>query len=667
MTVDTRPRPRPAARTRSKKPEAKFRPDIEGLRAVAVLLVVLGHAGVPGLAGGYVGVDVFFVISGFLITRHLFEERRRTGRIRFAAFYGRRMLRLLPAAALAALATVAAAWAWFSPIAARAVSLDAITAAVYGINVRLAAQGTDYLSATREPSPLQHFWSLAVEEQFYLVWPVLLVLAGATRRRALLTLGGLAAVSFAVSAWQTTAAQPWAYFGLPARAWELAVGGVVALLAPRLKNVTWIGLALIGTAAVWYDDEMGPAALLPVAGAALVVAGRSRWLGAAVLRRIGRLSYGWYLWHWPALIFVGHVTGNLGLRLAAALGALVPAWLSLHLVENPIRFGVRFRERGLQLGAAATALTAGAATILLGLPVHVAGTGTAGNTAAAVVAAPAHPEVALKALIEAAATRAAMPANLVPPVTQAGRDTPAGDRGCLASLDDTSTAKALRLGCDRHGDPGAATTVVLFGDSHTEQWFEAVDQVAKQRHWRLAVLAKSGCTPAEATTTKLGTRRPYRECTSWRADALDAIETLRPALVLLSTRTYTEPPADATWAAALMRTAERIAALGARPVVLQDTPDPRGVDVPDCVAAHPQAVGRCALKAEAALYPSRRAAIQNAARERGVTVLDPADWFCTATVCPAIVGDTLVYRDGSHVTSTYVRLLTPLLAAALPS
>ncbi|GAA3267979.1 acyltransferase [Dactylosporangium vinaceum] len=637
-----------------------FRPDIEGLRAVAVLLVVLGHAGVPGLDGGYVGVDVFFVISGYLITGHLFRELRTTGRIRFAAFYARRMARLLPAAAPATVATVVAAWAWLAPQAARAVSMDAIATAAYSLNIRLAVQGTDYLDAAREPSPLQHFWSLGVEEQFYFLWPLLLILA-ATRRRAVLLLGSLAAGSFAVSAWQAVATPPWAYFGLQSRAWELAVGGLLALVGRRLPaRAAWIGLALIAGCAGQYTGGTvfpGWAALLPVLGAALVVAGdgRNRLLGTRVLGWLGRLSYGWYLWHWPALVFAAHFGAGPWTRIAVAGAAALPAWLSLRVVERPLRL----RRRGLVLGAATTAVTVGAAVIVLGLPMRVPGEGTARDTAQAVTAQP-DPGPALLALIETAARTRLVPRNLTPPVTTAARDTPPEDRACLASLDETTTRTAVAKGCDRHGDPDATATVVLFGDSHTEQWFAAVDSIAKRRHWRLAVFTKSGCTPAAVVTTKLGTRRPYRECTAWREDALARIKGLHPTLVLLSSRTYTEAGTDAAWAAALAATADRLAA---RTVILQDTPDPRGVSVPDCVAAHPTAVDRCALTAETALYPARRAAITAAA---ATAVIDPATWFCTAEVCPAVVGNTLVYRDGSHVTSTYVRLLTPLLDAALP-
>ncbi|MEU7875133.1 acyltransferase family protein [Dactylosporangium sp. NPDC049140] len=702
--------PRAAARAEPK--QRRFRPDIEGLRAVAVLLVVADHAGVGRITGGYVGVDVFFVISGFLITLHLFRELQKTGRIRFGAFYGRRMVRLLPASTVVVLTTVAAAWAWMSPIAAKAVSIDALTAAAYGINVRLAVQGTDYLSAEREPSPLQHFWSLAVEEQYYFIWPLLLVAASAawmrrgrpSRLSAALALTGLAAVSFGICVWQTGHAQPWAYFGIQARAWELAAGALVALAADRLERLpaavgavaTWAGLVMIVAAALRYSETTvfpGKAALLPVAGAALVIAGgcAAPAYGAGVLLRtglfqwFGKLSYSWYLWHWPLLILAPHIAGqelNVWVRVAVAAGALIPARLSLLLVENPIRFHPVFKRRprrGLFLGVTTTALAVGASVIFMGLPMRVQGEGTAQDTAAVVSDAQQLAEARqhLLELIRTSASVAAMPQNLVPPVTAAGKDLPQ-DKGCLASLDDSATAPAVALGCDRHGVPNAPTTVVLFGDSHTEQWFDAMDAVAKKKQWRLVVLAKSGCTPAAALTIKINSRRAYTECADWREDAFALIKKLKPALVLLSTRTYTDPPvngqgaptvdkahADTAWAQATVASATRLAQLGARPIIMQDTPDPRGVSVPDCVAQHPAAVQQCALKVPTAEYAARKTAIETAAQPAGISVLDPTEWFCTDTLCPAIIGNTLVYRDGSHVTASYVKLLTPLLTAAL--
>jgi peptidoglycan/LPS O-acetylase OafA/YrhL len=686
----------------------RFRPDIEGLRAVAVLLVVANHAGLGLVHGGYVGVDVFFVISGFLITLHLFRELQRTGRIGFGAFYGRRIVRLLPASTVVVIATVAAAWTWMSPVQAKAVVFDALSAAAYGINVRLAVLGTDYLSAELEPSPLQHFWSLAVEEQFYFIWPLLLLAAAGragNTRRAAVALTVLGVVSFAVCVWQTGHSQPWAYFGIQARAWELAAGALVALAAERLARLpgaaaaTWLGLAAIVASALLFDETTrfpGTAALLPVTGAVLVIAGgcaRPRagavaLLGTRPMQGIGKLSYSWYLWHWPALMLAPHIAGrelNTWALTAVAAASLLPAWLSLRLVENRVRFNPVFKRRprrGLGLGATLTALACGAAAIFLGLPNEVEGKGTAQDTASVLSESQqlAEARKQLLDLIAVSATRTAMPQNLTPPVTAATNDRPQASKACLASLDETSIKPALAAGCDRHGDPQGTTTMVLFGDSHTEQWFDAVDAVAKRRHHRLVVLTKSGCTPADAYTIKVNARRAFTECASWREEAFAKIKELKPALVLLSTRTYSDPPvdragavtvgkaeADDAWAKALIRSAKRIAQLGARPVIMQDTPDPRGVSVPDCVAAHPEAVQQCALKVATAVYDARRTANAAAAKAAGYPVIDPTEWFCTATVCPVIVGNALVYRDGSHVTTGYVKLLTPLLQAELVS
>jgi len=695
-------------------PRSRFRADIEGLRAVAVLAVVFYHAGAGVIRGGYVGVDVFFVISGFLITLHLFRELRNTGRISFSGFYGRRVIRLLPASTLVVVATLAAAWQWMSPSAAKAVTSDALSAVVYGINVRLSVQGTDYLAAARPPSPLQHFWSLAVEEQFYFVWPLLLVVASAawvrtrrgrpSRASAATVLGLLAAGSFALCVWQTRAAQPWAYFGIQARAWELAAGGLVALAADRLARLhpavagllSFAGLGAVLVSTVAFTDATlfpGYAAALPVVGAALVIAGgcaaQRGWgagavLGIAPLRGLGKLSYSWYLWHWPVLTMAPYVVGHpvaTWLKTALALGSLLPAWLSMVLVENRVRFNPVFKRRprqGLVLGATLSVVTVGVAVIVLGLPAHVQGSGTAKNTADTVSAAQklADARRALLALVQSSAPLTSMPVNLVPDVATASKNLPA-DKGCLASLDDTTTAAAMKLGCDRYGDPAATTTMVLFGDSHTEQWFGAVDAVAKQRHLRLVVLTKSGCTPADVLTIKINTQRAYTECATWRANAFKLMASVKPVLVLMSTRTYESPPVDnsgqpvkgapdQTWTKALLDSAQRIQQSGATTVIMQDTPDPAGVDVPDCVATHPKAVQQCALQVKKAVYANRRTAIATAAQAAGITVVDPTDWFCTVTVCPAIIGNALVYRDGSHVTDAYVQLLTPLLNGDVP-
>jgi len=269
---------------------ATRRRDIQGLRAVAVLAVLLFHAGVAGVTGGFIGVDVFFVLSGFLISGALWRELAATGRVRLAAFWARRARRLLPSAALVGITTVVASALLLSPLRGRSVVRDALAAALYALNYRLAAQGTDYLSLDAAPSPLQHYWSLGVEEQFYLGWPLLLLvaaLAGRRRRSArapvlaavVAVVGVVAVASFAVSLHLTDASQPFAFFSLPSRAWEFAVGAAVALAAGRLRGLRpgvaavlgWCGLAGLGVGVVGLGDWcLSPRG---VAGSFLIVPG----------------------------------------------------------------------------------------------------------------------------------------------------------------------------------------------------------------------------------------------------------------------------------------------------------------------------------------------------------------------------------------------------------
>jgi peptidoglycan/LPS O-acetylase OafA/YrhL len=272
---------------------------------------------------------VFFVISGFLITSLLTKELAETGKISIRHFYARRALRLLPASTVVLFVTLIASWAWLSPLRFGNIVRDIVASAFYFINFRLAGIGTDYLASAEPPSPVQHFWSLAVEEQFYMFWPVLILLATLlSRRRGQARFGPLAAVlatltvgSLALSWFVTRQSAPWAYFGTHARAWELGLGALVALGAPMLARMprvaaefaAWSGLGAIIAAALLYDEFTpfpGIAALLPVAGAAsLIAAGcgsasTGRLLSVAPMRVLGKLSYGWYLWHWPLLIIV---------------------------------------------------------------------------------------------------------------------------------------------------------------------------------------------------------------------------------------------------------------------------------------------------------------------------------------------------------------------------
>lgn len=335
-----------------------FRPDIEGLRGIAILLVVLFHAGVVGLSGGFVGVDVFFVLSGFFITGLLARELSSNGSVDLTAFYGRRALRLLPALLLTLLVTLAAVMWLYAPIDRAAIAANARSVALYSGNIELARSSTDYFGAG--DNPLLHTWSLAVEEQFYLAWPLLFLLVA--RKRLFLAIAIAGSLSLVASLWLTRAAQPWAFFGMPTRIWEFALGGALALgwneptyeTDGRATILQLAGLAGIALAVATYDRATsypGVAAVLPaMATVALIVGGQrapasfvSRALSADWLRWLGRMSYAWYLWHWP-LVGVGAVLDwEIGVwgRLAWSAVALVLAWLTHRFIEQPARDGGR--------------------------------------------------------------------------------------------------------------------------------------------------------------------------------------------------------------------------------------------------------------------------------------------------------------------------------------
>ena len=349
------------------------------------------HAGLA--PGGYVGVDVFFVISGFLITGQLVRELRTGGRISFLAFYARRARRILPAALLTVIVTAVASALLLDPLAAQRALHDGLSAIYFGANVHFAARGADYFNAGLSPSPIQHFWSLSVEEQFYIVWPLLLVVSSlvwlGVRRRSrreqaqrpmigavTLVLAVLAAISLMASIRQTATSPSWAYFSIVTRAWELAVGAVVALALPLVARLdrrlaiplSWVGAELYragGRVVLRYHPYPGDSALLPVLGTAAVICGgsalASRRFGAEALlgtppfQRVGAWSYSWYLWHWPALVLapavLGHALSELQ-AVAVAVVSLVIAVMSFVLLERPIRrIQIVVRRPALGLGA----------------------------------------------------------------------------------------------------------------------------------------------------------------------------------------------------------------------------------------------------------------------------------------------------------------------------
>jgi hypothetical protein len=484
-------------------------------------------------------------------------------------------------------------------------------------------------------------------------------MASARFRRPVLA--AVVVASLVISVWQTITNPTWAYFGLHTRAWELGAGALVAVAGVRLhRSVAVAGVGTVGLAALVFTDRTafpGYAALLPVAGTVAVLLAPSRLLDARPWQAIGRLSYSWYLWHWPFLalgpVALG-VHAGVGVNLALAAAAVLAAAATYVLVEDPIR---RRRFPARRTVAAGVAVTLAAAVACV----------AASRTRVEPASAYAAPVMATLRPADLATPVPAVPRNLTPSLSRAAADQPRIYRdGCSSAFTDAS----IRKPCV-YGDPASATTVVLFGDSHAGAWFPAVEAIAAERRWRLVVVTKSACSAASVRIFQAKLNRPYDECVRWRESAWAYIRSMRPAIVVMTSAAAggdlvgaTGDP-DAVWTAGWARSADLLAGSGARRYLIEDTPYQRA-DVPECLSAHPSDPAACAVdRRNAWPGPARRAMIADAMRRRGVTTIDPAPWFCAATTCPVIVGNVLVYRDVSHVTATYARLLAPLLGPYL--
>jgi peptidoglycan/LPS O-acetylase OafA/YrhL len=674
---------------------SRFRPDIEGLRAVAIVAVLLCHAGVPAAAGGYVGVDVFFVISGYLITRLLLGELDRTGTASIPRFYARRIRRLLPLSALL-LATVAVlSFIIFSPVRADEVAHDLVACATWTANWHFAAQSVNYFAQGTEPSPVQHLWSLSIEEQFYVVWPgLLLAVTWAWRRRGrsprlalCITLAAILGASFAYNLHVTSAEPAAAYFSTFGRAWELALGAALAVLGDvRLRRPAAIALGWAGLAAIVYavlrfgsgTPFPGTAALVPTLGAAALIlagsaaaevdrAGPGRLLSLPPCRYVGRISYAWYLWHWPALIFAAAIWGPLSplAGLAVVAASWVPTALSHSLVEEPFRHARRLVARpslALTLGIACTAIALLSSVLLIDLqPTEKTAPISAVKGAAALhrEKAPENDAAALRPdPLKAYADRGRLYAD-----------------GCLVGIQGTHSNHCL------YGDPHGKHTLVLFGDSHAMQYFPALEKVADKNHWRVIALVKAECTPADLEVRSMIADREYSQCDVWRENAFERIEATaaRSTTVVVAGDTAYVPygpdgeelhgdAAAAAMETGLLSTLERIHAGGRRTVVITDTPGAPD-EIPACISEHLHDFEACAFPQHRGpdVTFERRAT----RRAQGSHLIDLTPEICPQHLCRAVIGNALTYRDDSHLTATFAATLSPWLergleAAGLP-
>jgi peptidoglycan/LPS O-acetylase OafA/YrhL len=714
---------------RATDPTDGFRPDLEGLRAVAVVLVLLYHASVPGVTGGYVGVDVFFVLSGFLITGLLLREVRRTGSVSLPSFYARRARRLLPASALVLLVTMIASALLMPPLRVPDVAGDAASAALYVSNIHFALQATDYLQAELAPSPILHFWSLSVEEQFYLFWPAIILLIVRARadfgRWVAIVAGTIVVLSFGTSLWLTRTDAPWAFFSLLTRAWELGLGALLAIAAGRLARIpagpaaiaAWIGLLMVGLAGVVLDTSTpypGMAALLPTVGSALVIAGGfrqsafapGRWLSKAVPRFLGRISYSLYLWHWPVLVIPAAAIGaelSWPARGAFAFLAIGLAAATQHWVELPLRQGRWIGTLPRRNLAMAGALTLIVTTVSLGIGVRV--TNALFSTASADATADEARLDHILGELPAGSPSVTAPGSSVVPSGSPGRG-PSGDPGVIVPPDlpqtvggpipsglrpsigaaHTDQAPPYGDGCHvtqadtvsgpcTYGDKEASTTVVLMGDSHAVAWFPAVDRLAKERGWRLLSLTKSACTSADVAEWNVTYKREYTECEQWRENTFRRIKAERPALVLVANnRGFRGVAANGS----VQESAEAIQAWQtgmtrtlarlaplADHVVLLGDTPQSQFDVPVCLSEHTSDTLACSTPFDEAVSLSWLEMEQAAAARGGAGFVDPTRWVCPSDPCPAVIGSFIVFRDEHHLTTPFSAALFQRLGDAL--
>jgi len=587
--------------------------EIQGLRALAATLVLIFHA--KFVSGGFIGVDIFYVISGFLITGLLLKELNAKGKISLKAFYLRRSKRLLPASFLVLFVTALFAWLVLPPISRGSIGRDLIATTFYISNYLFAWWQNDYQNLNATPSPFIHYWSLAVEEQFYVFWPLFIIGLAKLKsaRKFLIGFSAVTIVTFALGVWLTIVAPIWAFYSLPTRAWELSIGALIALLPALRRQNSFLAIlgisALIGSALSFNDSTPFPGvyALLPVLGTAALLSSIGAWpqpLKWLATNRVavwlGKISYPLYLWHWPVLVLpIALFARELKLweRIVALLITVVLAELTTRFVEEPLRLK-KLAPRRVILSIAIAMVCA----LIVGL-------GIAQSTTSSILV---NGKQVTLASIEL-------------------RPTPYED-GCHLNYHESISPI-----CE-FGKIDSKNTVVLYGDSHAVQWFPALEKLAVEKGFKLITLTKSACPSIDVVRESVGAFK-MSNCATWRENAIARIAKAKPDLIILSSFEHFVPQGDPRkveqwWAAGSNRTYRTLQPLASKIVYLLDTPLPKR-NIPDCLAS---------TSADKCLADSTLGLPQVAQFE----IVDPAKWLCTSN-CPGIVRGNVAYRDASHI------------------
>ncbi|WP_024874484.1 acyltransferase family protein [Saccharomonospora piscinae] len=652
--------------------QRKFRPELQGLRALAALLVVVYHVWLDRISGG---VDVFFFVSGFLITGQLFRASLR-GRIEFQPFWGRMFKRLFPAALTVLVASMGAALLFLPEHRWIQTAKEILASALYFENWQLAADSTDYFAQHSSASVAQHFWSLSVQGQFYLVWPLLIGLLLLVVRRfrwsmrpTLLTmLAVLFATSLAYSVWLTITNQPLAYFSSLTRVWEFALGGLFALTVDRISLPRWLALLLgwIGVAGlvscglVLQVGTMFPgyAALWPMTSAALVLLagvteskiGADRFLSSRPLIYLGNISYALYLWHWPVLLFYLVIRGRTEVGLVGGAGiiglSIILAVLTYHLIETPVReskIGVEKRWGAYRFA------------VLVLVPV----------LASAVVwqvIATQRSQFEFRADDQKHAGAQALAAGeeafdpdrpVVPPFAALPNEWIDWKPGeCVE--EEVRGVKVRTCTVDPLAGAEPKRRVVVVGDSHSMQLMGSLRPIAEQLDWQLTVLGRPGC-PLTATRDL-----PNNQiCVDWNDRVLPTIIEAAPdAVITMATRDvrpglkeWTPEGYVAQW--------RKLDEAGIPVVAIRDNPR-FDFEPSECVQLHGMTADRCA-RPRGEMYHPQPPYETTPNMPPNTVFIDLSDYYCTAVTCPPVIGNVLVYMDDNHVSDTYGATLAPIL------
>jgi peptidoglycan/LPS O-acetylase OafA/YrhL len=605
---------------------------IQGLRALAALLVTIFHARL--VPGGFIGVDIFYVISGYLITGLILREIENTGTLNLQSFYQRRIKRLLPTSVFVLFVTAIVGMFVLPAITRDALGRDLFAAATYISNYLFAWWQNDYQNLNATPSPFIHYWSLAVEEQFYLVWPIFILFLSRYGKRAVLY--GVAissALSLLLSIYQTQTSPIWAFYSLPTRAWELGVGALLLFVPENIwknKFIPWLGLVGIGIAAFNFDENTafpGINAVLPVAATALLIGSISIWprffndlSNNRISQWLGAISYPLYLWHWPALVLPSSAMGRplrVRERIFCILLTIILAHFTSKYIEQPVRHK-NIKGKKIYLFFAATT----AASLVAGLII----TSTASS------------------MISVRGTDYKF--NLVDVMEK-----PAvyGDN-CHSNYGETESGECT------YGDLTSKTTIVLYGDSHAAQWFPALEELANERGFKLVSLTKSACPAVDVPRADQGAFKNVH-CQKWRDNSIARIQKIHPAGVITSSFQYFTPPsgysdANKWWKDGQVRLLDALRGSSEHLIYISDTPRPVR-DIPNCLASRDSHSCDSTEKTAVKII-------------QGFEKIDPTPWLCSK-YCPAIQNGYVVYRDASHISVAASLALKPQLEAALMS